>query len=163
MVLRALEHVPCILMAKGVEENAIATTTHNVWLITAHAFVVLVTVDYHVTKPVLKVHTARTVTTSVNATMEPSVLLNLVCVYVLLGGEDSNAICRVKNHFTVKIVKTNVNVKTMQRVVPSTAPALANRVLQVITATRHVRPRLMAETVSRLASATGKTRRRATR
>jgi len=77
-------------------------------------------VDYHVTKPVLKVHTARTVTTSVNATMEPSVLLNLVCVYVLLGGEDSNAICRVKNHFTVKIVKTNVNVKTMQRVVPST-------------------------------------------
>jgi len=41
--------------------------------------------------------------------------------------------------------------------------ALANRVLLAITATRLVRPRLMAETVSRLASATGKTPRRATR
>lgn len=49
MVRRALERVPCILMAKGVEENAIATTTHNVWLIMAHAYVVLVIVDYHVT------------------------------------------------------------------------------------------------------------------
>jgi len=49
MVRRALEHVLCILLAKGVEENVIATTTHNVCLITAHAYVVLVIVDSRVT------------------------------------------------------------------------------------------------------------------
>lgn len=49
MVLRALEHVHCILMAKGVEENATVTTTRNVWLITAHAYAVLVIVDSRVT------------------------------------------------------------------------------------------------------------------
>jgi len=60
----------------------------------------------------------RTVTISANVTMEPSVPLNLVCAYVLLGGEGSNVICRVKSHFTGKIVNTNANVKMMQRVVP---------------------------------------------
>jgi len=43
------------------------------------------------------------------------------------------------------------------------ALALASQVLRAITATRLVRPRLTVETVSRLASATGKTRIRVTR
>jgi len=42
MARRALEHAPCIRMAKGAEENATVTTTRNVWLTTAHAYAVLV-------------------------------------------------------------------------------------------------------------------------
>lgn len=105
----------------------------------------------------------RTVTTSANATMEQSVPLNLVCAYVLLGGEGSNVICHVKSHFMAKIVKTNVNVKMTQRVVQSTVLVLVNLVLRATTAIRLVHPRLMAETVSRLASVTGKIQHRATR
>jgi len=95
--------------------------------------------------------------------MEPSVPLNLEGAYVLLGGEGNNVICHVKSHFTVKIVKTNVNVKMMQPVVPSTVLVLVNRVLRAITAIRLVHPRLMAEIVNRLASVTGKIQHRATR
>jgi len=70
-----------------------------------------------VTQLAQKVHMEKTVPTNVSATMVLSVLLNLENVFVRPGGEDNNAICRVRNHFMAKIAKTNANVKMMQLVI----------------------------------------------
>lgn len=68
-------------------------------------------------KHALKVHMAKIVPMYVNVIMVLNALQNLVCVYVQLDGEDNNVICHVKNRTMAKIVKMNVNVKMMQRVV----------------------------------------------
>lgn len=75
--------------------------------------------ESRVTKHVLKVRMERTVPISVNVTTVLNVLRNLECVYVQPDGEDSNVICPVRNHISVKTVKMNVNVKMMRRVVQS--------------------------------------------
>lgn len=59
----------------------------------------------------------KTVPMCVNVITVLSALQKLVCVYAHRDGEDSNVICHVRNHISVKIVKTNANVKMMQRAV----------------------------------------------